>query len=113
MPKKNICFIKYKRPILHLRIDNKSFNSIANGIKKEDYRDVKPFYQKKFKKGIKIKNNYYHPTEVLICFSDGVGKNRNKILIECNGLKLKTGNPKWGAKAGITYYTLLLGKILV
>lgn len=84
---------------------------IAQGIKKEEYRAIKPYWDRIFSSTIKIKNRHYHPTDVVILFSNGFSKDRSQILIECKGLVQRFGKPEWGANEGEQYHVLLLGEI--
>jgi len=101
------------RPILHLNLTKKWFDLIESGVKKEEYREIKPYWDARFSTGkIKIKGQLYDPKDVLICFSNGMKPNGPRFYIECLGLEIKTGIDDWGAKEGIEYYTLKLGNIL-
>lgn len=61
---------------------------------------------------IKIKNKYYNPENVIICFSNGYSKNRDQFKIQCNGLEVSSGNSNWGAVCGEKYYIIKLGTII-
>jgi len=105
-----------KRPILHLNLKDTHkepwFDMVYNLVKKEEYREIKPFWNRIFSSNIKIKGKYYHPTDVIICFSNGYSKTRRQFFIECKGLKVAEGKKEWGAKPGEQYHTLILGDIL-
>lgn len=95
-------------PILHLNLMQKWFFKVVHD-KEEEYRDIKPFYNRIFKDGkIKIKGKYYHPADVIICFSCGYNKDRLQMLIKCNGLSVGFGKPEWGASPDKQQYILKL-----
>lgn len=100
------------KQILHLTLKKKWFDMILSGEKKEEYRDIKPFWNKMISHHIKIKGKYYHPTDVVICFSHVYTANRNQFMIECKGLAVREGKESWGAEPGKQYYVLILGEIL-
>jgi len=102
-----------ENPILHLNLKGRWFKEILLHEKKEEYREIKPFWNRIFVNGyIKIKGRCYHPTDVDIVFSNGYAKNRPQILVQCKGLCVGGGLEKWGARPGDQYFVLLLGRIL-
>ena len=99
-------------PILHLNVKSKWFNMILKEEKTEEYRIIKPYWSRIFSSNIKIKNNFFNPTDVIICFSNGYSKNRKQMFIECKGLYVNEGKVEWGAIFGEQHYVLKLGNIL-
>lgn len=100
------------KPTLHLNLEKRWYDMIESGEKTEEYRVVKQHWIRIFSNGIKIKGKYYHPTDVLICFSNGYQKNRRQMLVQCLGVRTRRGKPEWGALPGQHYYVLLLGRII-
>ncbi len=98
--------------ILHLNLKRKWFDMIASGVKKEEYREIKPHWQRVFSRNIKIKGKYFRPTDVIICFSHGYAKNRSQVFVKCAGVSQRKGNVEWGAEENKTYFTLQLGEII-
>lgn len=98
--------------VLHLNLKAKWFEMIASGEKKEEYREIKPYWNKRFGSYIRIKGKNYHPTDVTICFSNGYHKNAPRVYMECTGLKQSPGKKEWGAEVGEWYHVLLLGQII-
>lgn len=81
--------------------------------KPEEYRDIKPFWNRIFSTGnIKIKGKYYHPTDVIICFSNGYSKNRRQMRVKCKGLRVGFGDIKYGADPENQQWILRLGEHL-
>lgn len=69
---------------------------IASGKKKEEYREIKPYWEKRL----------YHPLYPKILqfreydaveFRNGYKKDAPKILLACNEITVGVGNAEWGA----------------
>jgi len=124
---------------LHLNLKRKWFDMILSGEKKEEYREIKDYWVKRLtqsdndfkdeaerlKKGefhqdnlpygekIQFRYSYCFPKDInKIIFSNGYSKDRDQFTIEFNGILIKEGIPKWGAKSGEKYFVIQLGKIL-
>lgn len=108
------------KPILHLNLKRKWFDMIKSGEKKEEYREIKPYWDKKFTKLNPICSTYlvwiksipYHPANIVICFSNGYKKNRDQIYIECEQIIQDYGKLKWGAEPDKQYFILKLSEII-
>ena len=98
--------------VLHLNLTKKWFDMIEAGEKKEEYREIKPFWNRVFSCYIKIKGRNYHPTDVLICFSNGYSKNRRQMFVRCKYVKPGFGKPEWGAEPNKQYHVLSLGDVV-
>lgn len=88
--------------ILHLTLKKKWFDMIASGYKTEEYREIKPYWQKRLKLG----NNY----DVII-FRNGYSTDAPKITVECKGIFTGHGVIEWGALKD-PVYIIKLGAIL-
>lgn len=82
--------------VLPLTLKKKWFDMILSGVKKEEYREQKPFWQTRF-----IKKGHWHSQTCkdfdVIHFTNGYGKNRPQIIIECKGIEVSNkGNSDWG-----------------
>lgn len=93
--------------MLTLPIKNKWFNMILSGEKKEEYRELKPYYTSRFQK---IFNMVYScipagTDERKIRFVNGYGRERPAFTAKCT-LSIKIGREEWGAEPGREYYTL-------
>ena len=94
---------KYSKT-LHLSLKKEWYNMIESGEKKEEYREIKPYWckrlihdydehmeefgaiifdEKNFKKYDKIKFTY--------------GYTKKYMVFECNGIDVGIGNAEWGA----------------
>lgn len=113
---------------------------IKSGGKPEEYREIKTFYLPRlvdFKlmhhhdKQEIFDLSWSYPedlTEVIengfnnnslgrrhydtITYSNGMKKNGPRFVIEYKALEIRTGKPEWGAKEGVKYFVLNLGKII-
>jgi len=91
-----------KKKILKLTLKKKWFDLIAKGEKKEEYRDIKPYWNSRFRKAISPNSEGYIQFDE-IHFTNGYGRNKPFMRVEFKGYDISI--PK-----GI--YTLKLGKIL-
>ncbi|MBS9773826.1 MAG: ASCH domain-containing protein [Tenacibaculum sp.] len=119
---------------LHLTIKKQWFDLIKLGKKKEEYREIKPYWSKRLLEDsgndvtelelCEALKYAYHPSwdnEIIdtavkdyyvIIFKNGYRKNAPTLKVEYKGLKISRGKTEWGAEEGVAYFTLLLGKIL-
>lgn len=90
-----------------LPIKKKWYDLIFSGEKKEEYREIKPYYTSRFnnevKKNIKIKHGNCKTLDVL--FRNGYSNKSPSFTAVCK-LRQGTGNPNWGAIKGKQYYIL-------
>jgi len=99
--------------MLILPIKKKWYDMILSGVKKEEYREVKPYYQSRFKGIFEM-----HPYSCIpigtdtheIMFRNGYSGKSPSFIAKCS-LDIKTGNPTWGAEDGVEYYTLKIHEI--
>lgn len=88
--------------MLILPIKKKWFDMILSGEKKEEYREIKPYYETRFKnlwKGSLIG----YSARRKVCFSNGYGKGVPEIIATVT-LDIGEGKPELGAEVGKTYY---------
>jgi hypothetical protein len=97
--------------IIHLNLKDSHeepwFSMVRSGVKKEEYREIKPYWIDRLQPiidGVK-------PCPNVIIFSNGYAKNRPSFMIECKGLRIGSGKSEWGARPGIDYYVFKLGGI--
>jgi len=100
------------KPILHLNLKKKWFDMVLSGEKREEYRDISAYWTSIFSSHIYIKGTSYHPTAVIICFSNGYRKNRRQFKINCTRLNVGWGKQEWGASPEKQYFILSLGEII-
>jgi len=125
---------------LRLPLKTKWFEMSKAGIKKEDYREINPYWYKRLfadahpSKSIRqeacdnfknpnsatnwnFKNGYYSKFKQFDqnVMTLGYPKNGDteKILrLEHKGIEIRTGNPEWGAEPGKLYFVIKHGLIL-
>ena len=83
--------------MLTLPIKKQWFDMIKSGEKTEEYRDVTPYYNSRFKK--MLEGEHY------ILLRNGYGKHRPTIKCLIT-IDMGYGVPEWGARVGKIYYIL-------
>lgn len=86
--------------ILHLTLKKKWFDMILSGEKTEEYREIKPYWNKRLPK------IYTH-----IQFRNGYNPDSPVMIVELLGVERGIGKPEWGAP-GWLVYVLRLGKVI-
>ena len=89
--------------MLILPIKKKWFDMIKSGEKKEEYREIKSYYQSRFVKLFLNEINQFKTNYVI--FRNGYRKDSPKIKCLCS-FDVDYGKPEWGAEAGELYYVL-------
>jgi hypothetical protein len=87
--------------MLILPIKKKWFDMILSGEKKEEYREIKPYYTSRFPSGFK---SFY------VMFRNGYSKNSPSFIAVCT-LSIGFGHPEWGAEPNKKYYVLHIVEI--
>lgn len=88
--------------ILYLNLKKQWFDMIASGEKKEEYREVKEYWTKR------LDGKSYDQVH----FRNGYSKDARTMLLECKGITIGEGNPKWGGVIGHKVFVIKLGEIL-
>lgn len=78
-----------------------------SGVKKEEYREIKPFWIKRL--NFDVWNN--KPFDVTR-FMNGMAKDAPVFTIEHKGIRIGEGNPEWGAEPGKQYFIIMHGEVL-
>ena len=103
--------------MLTLPIKKKWFDMILSGEKKEEYREIKPYYMTRFSNAgllnMELESLNYIETgnERQIMFRNGYSK-QSPSFIATVTLDIGTGRTKWGAEPGKRYYVLRIHRIL-
>ena len=71
---------------------------IVSGAKKEEYRDIKPYYTSRFRR-------FKTEEEMKIRLRNGYSRNSPSVVVACR-LRKGTGLSEWGATPGKEYYIL-------
>lgn len=119
--------------ILNLTLTKNWFDLILSGIKKEEYREIKPywitrlakckgrnnpnttgFYCKKANCNACLKRgNGFHPIQYdAVQFTNGYGNSKPSMLVKLEKISVGFGSVKWGAPDDEKVFILLLGDIL-
>lgn len=88
--------------ILHLTLKKQWFDLIASGVKREEYREMKPYWH------VRLQNKTYDAIQ----FRNGYGKHAPAMLIELKEILCGIGVAEWGAPTEESVYILRLGQIL-
>ena len=104
--------------MLILPIKKKWFDMIVSGEKKEEYREIKPYYDSRFMNafgfllaggqmvyGEAAPEEIRKPWPVPVVFRNGYSKDSPEIVCKCT-LQFGEGKPEWGAEPGKMYYVL-------
>lgn len=89
--------------MLILPIKKQWFDMIVKGEKKEEYREIKPYYTTRFK-SIGLLDNK-DPKQVMIALRNGYSKDDPTLIVTVQ-LATGTGKKEWGAIPGEVYYIL-------
>jgi len=90
--------------VLRLTLKRKWFDMIASGEKREEYREMKPYWHKRLMCS-KRKFDAIH-------FRNGYSRNARSMTVELRELRSGLGIVEWGSPEGQEVYILCLGKIL-
>ena len=93
-----------------LPIKKKWFTMILSGVKKEEYREIKPYYTTRFQnlwQGSLIGGM----AERKIVFRNGYSSDSPSFVAECT-LDTGMGREEWGAEPGREYYRLHIKRVL-
>lgn len=108
---------------LKLTLKKQWFDMILSGEKTEEYRDVKDYWVNrlcvKYPKsviavGAKLMDKHSGQQFDLdkfdfVEFTNGYSRKSPRVTLECKGIEIGIGNPKWGAIANETYFIIKLG----
>lgn len=95
--------------MLTLPIKKKWFDMIASGVKTEEYREMTPYYQVRFKKLWKF-DSFNGSAIREIRFRNGYSGDSPSFVAKCT-LRTGTGKVEWGAEPGKQYYVLKIHEI--
>ena len=92
--------------MLVLTITKEWYDMIRSGEKKEEYREIKPFYTTRFT-NVGLLDEKGEPTHkrVKIKLRNGYAKWSPYVVMLCT-LDIKKGKPEWGAVPKVEYSTL-------
>ena len=104
---------------LKLTIKKKWFDMILSGEKKEEYREIKPYWKDRIMSSLvvdkneEVKHFSFKHFDAIHFFNGGYYSNKlPNFKIELKSIRTGTGKEQWGAVPGQKYFVLELGKIL-
>ncbi len=89
-------------PVLNLTLKKKWFDMILSGEKKQEYREIKPYWDSR------LLNKRFD----VVKFKNGYSKTSPEFTMELLGIERGCGRPEWGADAGEVFYVLNLGRLI-
>jgi hypothetical protein len=93
--------------VLHLTLKKKWFDMIASGEKKEEYREIKPFWIKRMKYDFWPGRQYD-----IVRFKNGYAKNAPSMDVELINIGIGKAKPEWSDNWQGDVFIIQLGKIL-
>jgi hypothetical protein len=97
--------------MLTLPIKKKWFDMILSGEKKEEYREIKPYYTSRFENELEIDRFMYGEDYLHIILRNGHSKSSPYMKVKCI-LRDGYGKEEWGAEPNKVYYVLKIVEIL-
>ena len=93
--------------MLTLTIKKKWFDMILTGEKKDEYREIKPYYYQRFKPflGWVVVNGESIKIRFLVRLRNGYDARSPSVVARCT-VRTGKGKPEWGAEPGKDYYIL-------
>lgn len=119
--------------ILHLTLKKKWFDMIASGEKKEEYREIKPYWTNRltyhefhpeiscvnslkdcilYDSESKYKTGVFRKDYDVISFRNGYSKDAPTIEVECRGITYGTAKPEWSDNWQGDVFIIKLGEVI-
>ena len=96
---------------LHLTLKKKWFDMILSGQKKYEYRELKPYWRKRF-----VIDGTHPPVCVTkydyVLFSNGYSKDCPKMKVKLNHIFISFGKPEIGGDPNNLQFVLWLGDVI-
>jgi hypothetical protein len=93
--------------VLKLTLKKKWFDMIASREKKEEYREIKPFWAKRFLGHHATLNPYF-----FVLFRHGYATDAPEIMLECKCIEVGTAKPEWSDNWQGEVFVIKLGDII-
>ena len=94
------------RPSLKLVLNYKWYDMVEAGIKKEEYRDITPYWDKRLERYARLLRE---GESANVTFYRGYAKDRKRITYQILSITQGTGREEWGAEPGKQYHRIQLG----
>lgn len=107
--------------ILHLALKKQWFDMILSGEKKEEYREIKEYYDGRLASKSIINAGTasesvlwrpHHNRFDAVQFRNGYAKNAPTMLVECKGIRIGTPRPEWSGNMQGDHFIIELGNII-
>ena len=95
--------------MLTLPIKKKWLDMILSGEKKEEYREMKPYFSTRFRNVWGYPAYWQEPRQIRL--RSGYSTDSPSAVVACT-LSTGKGRPEWGAEPGKTYYRLHIENII-
>ncbi len=112
---------------IRMLIKKKWFDMILSGEKKDEYREIKPYYTTRILHALQLRtcgdvaDGFRALRHALACGMDkrpvyirlknGYAKDAPELLAKCT-VSIGTGREEWGAEPGVEYYRFHILKII-
>ena len=97
--------------MLTLPIKKKWYDLIARGVKKEEDREIKPYYETRFRNIFGAMWESGEAPEARVIFRNGYSADAPQLMALCS-LRVGEGREEWGAVPGERYYILEIKEVL-
>lgn len=116
---------KMEKNILRLSLKKVWFDLINSGVKKEEYRDIKPYWTKRLKRFLQKEESFLEneadsttsrKTLGIIEFTLGYPKKDDmakRVRFEVKCVAIGKGKPEWGGSTDKDVYIITLGRELM
>jgi hypothetical protein len=91
--------------VLHLTLKKKWFDMISSGEKKEEYREMKPYWAKRFLGHQAMINPYS-----FVLFRNGYAKDAPEIMLQLKSITIGAAKPEWSDNWKGEVFVLELGE---
>lgn len=95
------------KSILPMTLKKQWFDMILLGIKKEEYREIKEYWNSRL-----MLNSDSFKKFSIVRFTNGYGADKPSFDIECKGIRIGEGEPEWGGNEGNIVFIIKLGEII-
>ena len=95
--------------MLTLPIKKKWFDMIRSGVKKEEYREIKPYYTTRIVN--ELRKSLEPEGQFLVCLRNGYTLKSPELIARCCVAE-GPGREEWGAVPGVRYYRLHIIEII-
>lgn len=103
---------------LVLTLKKQWFDMILSGIKTEEYREIKPYWEKRFENYFgkhydisqEIPTRVWNTQKKIVVFRNGYGNDKPEFSAECS-IREGSGKESWGAEKDVKYFILKIHRI--